>query len=112
VTEEQFNSVFSNPSAAAGAPSVGTSEAPDGPSASGGSPDTDTATSTTPSALELSAANDNYPVVADYAASVTEPEADVSDQEPAAPEAQPTGPVLEPANDNQPAVDFPATDTE
>jgi hypothetical protein len=98
--------------AATGAPSVGnTNEAPNDRPASGGSPDTDTATSTTPSALETSVANDNEPVVADEAPNATEPEADVSDQEPAAPEAQPTEPVLEPANDNQPAV-LPATGTQ
>ena len=127
VTEEQFNSVFSNQPAAVGAPSVGnTNEAPNNRPASGGSPDTDTATSTTPAEATSTpeAANDNPQPQgaeqssdgnepADDAPSATEPEVeDATDQQPAWSEQPIEPPELEPANDNSPVEPLSATRTE
>jgi hypothetical protein len=108
VTEEQFNSVFSNQSAAAGTPNMGDG-APDGPSALD-EPNADAATTTTSSdsaPITSEAANDNQPIVdAENEQDVQEaiPEQEPEPAEPAA--------VLEPANDDGISENLPATSSE
>jgi hypothetical protein len=122
VTEEQFNSVFSNQSAAAGAPSMGSGGAPSGTSAS--TQDADTLSTTTPVESEpitSEPANDNQPtsVAADghednYAqeeedCAYSQPE---NNNGPISQEAAPAPDTADVVNDNAPVEPFPATGTE
>jgi hypothetical protein len=90
---------------AAGASALGDRETPAASSAREANPDTDTAINTIPSEATSTpeAANEDPPVADEQVAQ----EADIEPEVEAPPE-----PVLEPANDNQPVEELPATGTQ
>ena len=109
VTEEQFNSVFSNQSAAADAPSSGAASGASSGSSAAGEPSADAATTTTSSdsaPITSEAANDNRPIADD------EPEAQEPSPEPTSEVIAEPVPIPEPANDNPPPTELSATGTD
>jgi hypothetical protein len=122
VTRDQFAEVFgSSQSAAAAGAGPATETAPSGSSTPVASEDADTATSTTPSDNEPAADAPEGPSVAPAASAqeavLLDGSAEVETGTSGSAGPSPAGdavspPSTEPANDNQPAEDLPATGTE
>jgi hypothetical protein len=113
VNEDQLKSLLSGQSAAAGVPTTGAAGTPSGSSASG-PPDADTATSTTPSIKEEDADAPEGPseAPATPAAEETTTDAGAPITEAGGETRAKVTPADQPANDNQPPEQLPATGTE